>query len=81
MAKTGMRPDQVSHLLIEEVDFEIGWLHVRNKAEIGWLVKTREERDLPLCDALRAVLRKQIADPTAQVVDLPVQNSNCRPIG
>ncbi len=68
MAKTGMRPGEVSHLLVEELDLENGWLHVRNKAEIGWLVKTREERDVPLCDALRAVLRKQIASRKAGLV-------------
>ena len=48
LAKTGMRVGELVHLLIEEVDLSKGWLHLRNKASLGWQIKTRNERDLPL---------------------------------
>lgn len=36
---------------------EEGWLHVRNKAGLGWKAKTRNERDVPLIPALTEMLR------------------------
>lgn len=48
LAKTGMRPGELCHLLIEELDLDAGWLHIRNKPELGWSVKTRNERNVPL---------------------------------
>ena len=35
-----------------------GWMHVRNKPELGWRIKTRRERSVPLVDELVAVLRR-----------------------
>ena len=35
LAKTGMRPGELCHLLIEEIDLVEKWLRVRNKPELG----------------------------------------------
>ena len=46
---TGMRPGELVHLLLpDDLDLETGWLHIRNKPQLGWQVKTRNERDIPL---------------------------------
>ena len=50
---TGLRPGELVHLLLpENLDLETGWLHVRNKPQLGWQVKTRNERDIPLVPVL-----------------------------
>jgi len=68
LAKTGMRPGELCHLLIEDLDLAGGWLFVRNKPELGWSVKTRNERAIPLLPELRSVLSRVIGDRTAGVV-------------
>ncbi len=50
LAKVGVRSGELTHLLVEDVDFSEGTLHVRNKAELGWRVKTRNVRSSPLPD-------------------------------
>ena len=65
LAKTGMRPGELCHLLIEELDLAEKWLRVRNKPELGWSVKTRNERNVPLIQELCDVLRRVIGDRTA----------------
>jgi integrase len=60
LAKTGLRVGELTHLLIEEVDLEGGWLHVRNKTDLGWRVKTGNERSVPLLPEVVAVLRAVI---------------------
>lgn len=57
LAKTGLRVGELTHLLIEDVDLENGWLHVRNKTELGWRVKTGNERTVSLLAEVVAVLR------------------------
>lgn len=59
---TGLRPGELIHLLLpDDLDLEAGWLRVRNKPRLGWQVKTRNEREIPLVPALLSVLR-QLAD-------------------
>jgi integrase len=65
LAKTGLRIGELTHLLIEELDLEEGWLNVRNKTELGWRVKTGNERAVPLLPEVVAVLRSAIADRSA----------------
>ena len=65
LAKTGLRVGELVHLLIEEVDLESGWLHVRNKIELGWRIKTGSERLVPLLSEAVAVLRAVIGDRQA----------------
>ena len=60
---TGLRPGELSHLLLpEDLDLETGWLKVRNKPKLGWKVKTRNERDIPLVPVLVEVLRRHLGD-------------------
>ena len=70
LAKTGLRPGELRHLLIEELDLESGWLHVRNKPELGWRIKTGRERPVPLIDELVLVLRRVIRGRTSGPVFL-----------
>ncbi|MBA3484203.1 MAG: hypothetical protein H0T51_20560, partial [Pirellulales bacterium] len=58
---TGLRPGELVHLLLpDDLDLERGWLRVRNKPKLGWQVKTRNERDIPLAPVLVRVLDKII---------------------
>jgi integrase len=57
---TGLRPGELCHLLVSDVDLEAGILRVRNKPQLGWQIKTRSERDLPLVPVLADVLRQLI---------------------
>ncbi|HKB35830.1 MAG TPA: tyrosine-type recombinase/integrase [Gemmataceae bacterium] len=55
---TGLRPGELTHLLLpEDLDLDAGLLRVRNKPRLGWQVKTRNEREVPLVPALAEVLR------------------------
>ena len=62
LAKTGLRPGEAIHLLVEDLDLEQGWLHVKNKTELGWSIKTGRERAVPLIDELVAVLKQLLGD-------------------
>lgn len=70
LAKTGMRPGELAHLLIEDLDLEQGWLHVRSKIELGWRIKTGLERRIPLVAELGQLLRRVVGDRTAGPVFL-----------
>jgi integrase len=51
------------HLLLPaDLDLDQGWLRVRNKPKLGWQVKTRNERDLPLIPALIEILHQVLGD-------------------
>jgi integrase len=60
LAKTGLRIGELVHLLIEDVDLAGGWLHVRNKVELGWRIKTGQERVVPLLAEAVEVVRRVI---------------------
>jgi integrase len=62
LATTGLRVGELTHLLIEDVDLGGGWLHVRNKTELGWRVKTGNERCVPLLPEVVAVLRAVVGE-------------------
>jgi integrase len=54
---TGLRPGELVHLLLpEDLDLKAGVLRVRNKPKLGWQVKTRNEREIPLVPVLAEVL-------------------------
>jgi integrase len=54
---TGIRPGELTHLLLPgDLDLDSGLLRVRNKPKLGWQVKTRNERDIPLVPVLADVL-------------------------
>ena len=55
---TGLRPGELTHLLLpDDLDMSSGWLWIRNKPDLGWQVKTRNERRIPLVPELIEVLR------------------------
>ncbi len=59
---TGLRPGELCHLLLpDDLDLDAGVVRVRNKPRLGWQVKTRNQRDLPLVPALMDVLRVYLA--------------------
>src|SRR5262249_4090278 len=50
---TGLRTGELTHLLLpDDLDLSAGLLRVRNKPALGWHVKTRNERDIPLVPVL-----------------------------
>jgi integrase len=55
---TGVRPGELCHLLVEDVDLQgdAPMMRVRSKPKLGWQVKTRSERHVPLVPELAAVL-------------------------
>ncbi|QDU59929.1 site-specific tyrosine recombinase XerC [Planctomycetes bacterium Pan216] len=68
---TGLRPGELTHLLLpDNLDLDRGWLFVRNKPGLGWRVKTRNERDIPLIpqlvDLLRVVIGERRTGPIFQ---------------
>jgi integrase len=70
LSKTGVRPGELVHLLIEDVDLSTGWLHVRNKPELGWWIKTGCQRQVPLIPEVVAVFKRLIGHRTAGPVFL-----------
>jgi integrase len=59
---TGLRPGELCHLLLpDDLDLGAGLVRVRNKPRLGWQVKTRNQRDIPLVPALADVLRVHLA--------------------
>ncbi|HSZ59739.1 MAG TPA: tyrosine-type recombinase/integrase [Tepidisphaeraceae bacterium] len=60
LAKTGLRPGELAHVLIEEVDFGQGWLSVQSKPELGWTTKTNRQRRIPLVDDVAELLRQRV---------------------
>jgi integrase len=59
---TGLRPGELGHLLLpDDLDLGARVLRVRNKPGLGWQVKTRNERDVPMVPALADVLRLSLA--------------------
>ena len=55
---TGVRPGELTRLLLPgDLDLQHGMLRIRNKPKLGWQVKTRNEREIPLHPVLADVLR------------------------
>lgn len=60
---TGMRPGELTHILLpDDVDWDAGTLRICNRPQLGWQVKTRNERDVPLLSVLADVLRTHLGD-------------------
>ncbi len=70
LAKTGIRPGELIHLLIEDLDLDGGWIHLRNKPELGWRIKTGRARDVPLAEELILVMHQLIGARTVGPVFL-----------
>ena len=78
LAKTGLRPGELAHTLIEELDLDAGWWRVRGKPELGWMVKTGTDRDVPLapevCHVLKVAIGDRTAGPVFRRVKVPADN-------
>jgi integrase len=62
---TGLRSGELTHLLLpDDLDLPTATLRVRNKPALGWQVKTRNERDIPLVAVLVDVLRQHLGGRT-----------------
>lgn len=60
---TGLRPGELVHLLLPaDLDLQEGWLRVRNKPQLGWQIKTRNERDIPLVPPLCQILQQALGE-------------------
>lgn len=58
---TGLRPGELTHLLLpDDVDLDKRHIQVRNKPKLGWQVKTRNERRVPLMPELAELLRVHV---------------------
>ena len=68
---TGLRPGELAHLVLpDDVDLEAGALRVRNKPDLGWQVKTRAERAVPVVPVLAEALRRSVGARTTGPVFL-----------
>jgi len=77
---TGVRPGELCHLLLpHDIDWDAGLLKIRNKPRLGWQVKTRDEREIPLIDPLLSLLRRHVGDRTAGPVFLQRRYAAGRP--
>jgi len=70
LAKSGVRSGELIHLLIEDLDLDGGWMHIRDKPDLGWRIKTRRDRSIPLVPELAAILRQVIGTRQAGPVFL-----------
>ena len=60
---TGLRPGELVHLLLpDDLDFEQRLLFIRNRPNLDWQVKTRNERFIPLLPCLSDVLQVFVGD-------------------
>lgn len=58
---TGLRPGELARLLLpDDLDLDEGLLRVTGKPRLGWQIKTRCDRDIPLHPAVSEVLRSML---------------------
>jgi integrase len=60
LAETSMRPGELTHLLVEDIDPAAGLPHIRNKPALGWSIKTRNTPTIPLPAEPLAVLQRLV---------------------
>jgi integrase len=68
LAKTGLRPGELVHVLVEDLELAGGWISIRNKPELGWRIKTGRERAVPLSSEVVAVLQQVVGTRATGVV-------------
>ncbi len=76
-AKAGLRVSELIFGFIEDLDLDRGWWHVRNHANLGWLIKTRRQRAVPLAPEVVHVLRHVIGSRTSGPVFLREKLAKC----
>jgi integrase len=60
LALTGLRSGELVHLLVEDFDSQNEVLHIRNRPNLGWQVKTRQDRTIPLLAAHAQFMKRTI---------------------
>jgi integrase len=70
LASYGLRLGELTHLLIEDVDFVNNIFVIRSKPWLFWTVKTGRERRLPLLPATKAIFESAIGGRKAGFVFL-----------
>lgn len=70
LATYGMRAGELTHLLVENVNFATGTIEICSKPEMFWKVKTRRRRRLPLTGPMTTVLKVLIGQRKAGFVFL-----------
>lgn len=66
---SGCREQEVSHACWDDVNFEAKTYTVREHLEIGFVPKDREEREMPIADALVAALQlRRLAHPGTKLI-------------
>lgn len=78
LTQTGMRPGELIHLLIEDIDLKRQMLCARCKAGLGWRVKTRRERRIPILPETAEVVRQVIGTRKAGTLFLRRRFWNCQ---
>lgn len=66
----GLRVGELTHLLVDDVDFADGSFVIRSKPWMYWTVKTGRERRLPLLDNTKCPFEQAIGDRKAGLVFL-----------
>lgn len=68
LATYGLRVGELTHLLVEDVDWVQEAFHVRSKPALMWNVKSRRHRTLPLTPEMRVLFEKLIGERKAGFV-------------
>ena len=76
LATYGLRVGELTHLLIEDVDFAAGSFRIRSKPDLFWNVKTGRSRELPLIPKAREIFERSIGDRKAGFVFLREPNAS-----
>jgi integrase len=78
LASFGLRVGELTHLLVEVVDFVAGAIEIRSKPELFWAVKTGRRRQLPMTPRIRQLLEALIAGRKAGFVFLNRDHAESR---
>lgn len=70
LATYGLRVGELTHLLVDDIDWIDGSFVVRSKPWMYWTVKTGRERRLPLLDNTKSLFEQAIGDRKAGLVFL-----------
>lgn len=55
---TGLRPGELTYLAWSDVSFEMKTITVRSKPDVGWIIKTKEQRVVPLGNDAIKILKE-----------------------
>ena len=73
LATYGLRVGELAHLLVEDIDFQSGVIHIRSKPETYWHVTTARRRQIPLTNETATLSKKLVGRRKAGFVFLNEQ--------